>query len=50
LVPLHLSPVELRQLEAFLHTLTGPISAPRDFLSAPAVSRSASANASSPLP
>jgi cytochrome c peroxidase len=32
---LHLSPSELRQIEAFLHTLTGPLAAEPELLSAP---------------
>jgi cytochrome c peroxidase len=48
LEPLHLSPGELRQLEAFLHTLTGPISAPREFMSAPLDGGTSVARASSP--
>lgn len=35
LKPLRLSPRELRQLEAFLRTLTGPLAAPPGFLAAP---------------
>jgi len=40
LKPLRLSPAELRQLEAFLGTLSGPLAAPPGFLAAPAGSRS----------
>jgi cytochrome c peroxidase len=36
LEPLRLSPVELRQLEAFLGTLSGPIDAPPGYLAPPA--------------
>jgi cytochrome c peroxidase len=35
LKPLHLSQTELHQLDAFLHTLSGPLAAPADLLSAP---------------
>ena len=35
LKPLRLSPVELRQLEAFLRTLSGPLDAPAGWLEAP---------------
>jgi cytochrome c peroxidase len=35
--PLHLSKEERRQLEAFLRTLSGPLSAPQGYLHAPAV-------------
>ena len=40
LKPLRLSPAELRQLDAFLGTLSGPLAAPPGFLAAPAGSPS----------